>query len=287
MRIHDVIVIGAGLFGQTIAKTLRHQGRTVMVVDAQLPGSGSRPAACIMKPSWYESLGTDIHTPGLDLLDEVYGLKSITFEQYPTARAKSQLPKQVRAHWVNPQDILRGGPVKHAEAAEVAPNLVVLTDQTRLSARLVVVAAGVWVEELLPQFPQQSLKGISFFWPKTPTTQPNFIHPYAPYRQFMTFGMNGGIWAGDGTAILQKNWTDKRELRSYQRAMHYVGNRTKRGENYPCKWMTGLRPYASKIHKRPCIVGEVSPGLWVATGGAKNGTVLAGYAAYKIREETG
>ena len=93
MRIHDVIVIGAGLFGQTIAKTLRHQGRTVMVVDARLPGSGSRPAACIMKPSWYESLGTDIFTPGLDLLNEIYGLKSITFEQYPTARAKSQLPK--------------------------------------------------------------------------------------------------------------------------------------------------------------------------------------------------
>jgi glycine/D-amino acid oxidase-like deaminating enzyme len=46
--------------------------------------------------------------------------------------------------------------------------------------------------------------------------------------------------------------------------------------------LTGLRPYVPGA--KPCVLAEPHPGLWVVTGGAKNGTAAAGWAARKLSE---
>ena len=37
---------------------------------------------------------------------------------------------------------------------------------------------------------------------------------------------------------------------------------------------------------KPCLLEEIRPGLWVASGGAKNGMLAAGWAAHEICRRT-
>jgi glycine/D-amino acid oxidase-like deaminating enzyme len=84
-----------------------------------------------------------------------------------------------------------------------------------------------------------------------------------------------GIWAGDGTAIKPDNWTIERLQKSYERMRDFVAQ----DGGVPS---VGIRPYVPKA--KPAYVEEVQPGVWVATGGAKNGLVAAGWAAHRILE---
>lgn len=268
---HDAIIVGGGLFGQIIARALRAEGRDVAVYDDRRPEAGSIPAACLMKPSWFSGLGKDVYEPSLKLLDDLFGVKDVAFNLIPT-RA------QATVHWCDPVDILEG-PRCPATVEEVCPGYI-MAGGVRIEADLIVVAAGVWTEKLLPQYKQTAQKGVAFLWPEMKTVPA--IQVWAPYRQLVRFNRGDGLWVGDGTAIKAGNWTREREQQSLHRCTAYAAQYT-HGE-LPPTFLPGLRPYA-KGHK-PCLLEEVSPGLWVASGGAKNGTVAAGYCAHVIRERT-
>ena len=106
------------------------------------------------------------------------------------------------------------------------------------------------------------------------------IKPWAPYRQLVGFDRGDGLWVGDGTAIKVGNWTPQREAevmaREYKLARR-IGDVAPADE---MQRLYGIRPYSKEA--KPCLLGEVSPGLWVASGGAKNGTVAAGYCAHVL-----
>ncbi len=272
----DAVVVGGGLFGQIIAKGLRAQGREVVVLDAGRANAGSRPAACLMKPSWFSSLGKSVYEPSLELLDELYGVQELTFETRPKLA-------RVQVHWVPPAAILAPHPIV-AEVGGIAEQRV-LTDHGVFEAPLIVVAAGIWVQELLPQYRQVGQQGVAFLWPDV--VGPNFIQPWAPYRQMVGFDRGDGYWFSDGTAIKQENWTREREEASWNRAAVTTSDRLglgDRGKGLSAKTLLGVRPYARG--RKPCLLEEVRPGLWVASGGAKNGTLAAGYCAHVIRERT-
>lgn len=266
---HDVIVIGSGLFGQIVAKAMRVQGRSVLMIDALFDLAGSLPAACLMKPSWFSSMGKEIYEPSLKLLDDLYGVQDIVFETRPKL-AKATV------HWIPPAKILGEVP-RLAEVIGIEGNRV-LTKDDQFEAPLIVVAAGIWTEKLLPQYKQVGQQGVAFLWPGKELTQP-FIQPWAPYRQLVAFERGDGIWASDGTAIKMENWTREREEISQERV-----ERALPPQRVEPQLLLGIRPY-SKAHK-PCLLEEVRPGLWVASGGAKNGTLAAGYCAHMIRERT-
>ena len=272
----DAVIVGGGLFGQIVAAALRDQGREVLIIDARKPEAGSAPAACIMKPSWYESMGKEIYTPGLTLLDKLYGLQSVMFQIW----SKKTLHKvrKEKVHWIPPHLILEHFAMNEI-VTKVEPGWVGTRSGHCIEAPLIIVAAGIWTEKLLPQYKQQGQKGVAFLWPSTIVKTP-FIYNYAPYKQFLLFNRGDGAWAGDGTAIKQENWTEKRENDAYDRVTKY----TELASNRLYRKLIGVRPY-SKEHK-PCIIEEVTPGIWVASGGAKNGTVAAGYAAHVILEAT-
>lgn len=272
---HDAVIIGGGLFGQVIARGLRRQGRDVLVLDNREADAGSRPAACLMKPSWFSSLGKDVYDPALHILDELYGLCDLEFVTRPKL-------VRVKVHWVPPSEIL-GGRARNAQAVRVDSGLVVLETGEAITTRLVVVAAGIWTERLLPQYRQVGQKGVAFRWSDAHIPQP-FIQPWAPYRQLVAFNRGDGLWVSDGTAIKAENWTlerlDVSRLRATKSVSRHIAGR------WPSDIMTGIRPYA-KGHK-PCLLEEVEGmrGVWVASGGAKNGTLAAGYCAHIIRERT-
>jgi glycine/D-amino acid oxidase-like deaminating enzyme len=278
----DTVVIGAGLFGSIIAAKLRSQGREVLVVDDARPGAGSIPAACLMKPSWFSSLGKDVHEPALRCLDELYGVKDLTFKVGPVSTT---------VHWCDPRDILVGPDVKGratgvattaAGGLEVKVRLLEqegVTTFARIPASTVVVAAGIWTPELVPvEGGLAGQAGMAFLWPDERIEQP-FISPWAPYRQLVAFNRGDGLWVGDGTAIKAENWSSAREDASHHRCVTAIGS----AGLAPYQRLYGIRPYSKE---KPCYLREASPGLWVATGGAKNGTLAAGWAAQEIERAT-
>jgi glycine/D-amino acid oxidase-like deaminating enzyme len=271
----DVVVVGAGLFGQIIARALEKQGRVVAIIDAKYELAGSKPAACLMKPSWFSGLGKEIYEPSLALLDDLYGVHDLEFD----LRATKDLGrvKMGTVHWVDPARVLYPK-ANYAVVTKVEPGRV-WSEGKCLEARLVVVAAGIWTQALLPQYKQIAQRGTAFLFDRLKMLERPFIQPYAPYKQLVAFNRGDGVWVGDGTAIKRDNWTDAHTERSRRRCAEAID-----APEHMCTELSGIRPYA-KGHK-PCLLEEVFPGLWVASGGAKNGTLSAGWCAHVIKERT-
>ncbi len=277
----DAIVVGAGLFGQIITKALRAHDRDVVMLDANHAMAGSGPAACLMKPSWFSSLGRDVYKPSLRLLNELYDVQEVKFAMRPRVCNIGARLAYMNVPWIRPATILAPIPT-YADVSAVVPGRVETARGQVYEAPLIVVATGIWTERLLPQYRQQGQMGAAFLW-KDPIDEP-FIHPYAPYRQIVAFNRGDGLWVGDGTSIKQENWTADRLEISKERCADSVGrHRSERFNDGPIV-LQGIRPYA-KGH-RPCLLEEVTEGLWVASGGAKNGTIAAGYCAHVIRRQT-
>ncbi len=275
----DVVVVGAGLFGQIIARALEKQGRVVAIIDAKYELAGSKPAACLMKPSWFSGLGKEIYDPALALLDDLYGVHDLEFDL-----RSSKLDARLKAgtvHWVDPARVLYPK-ANYAVVDRVEPGKVFSQGEGGnrcLDARLVIVAAGIWTQRLLPQYRQVGQRGSAFLFDRLKMLETPFIQPYAPYKQLVAFNRGDGVWVGDGTAIKPDNWTQDRSNISRVRCADAIG-----APHNMCEELSGIRPYA-KGHK-PCLIEEVAPGLWVASGGAKNGTLSAGWCAHVIKERT-
>lgn len=268
----DAVVIGGGLFGSIIAAALSTRLDRVMIIDDARPGRGSLPAACLMKPSWFSGLGQDIWVPALRLLEELYGVHNLEFS---LAGFKSIV------HWCDPAAVLTGGDRLLGTVTRLWDNpahwSIGLQSGRVIEANRVVVATGHWAEELVPvDGGIKPLSGAAFLWPRQRIERP-FIRPgWAPYKQIVAFNRGDGLWCGDGTAILKHNWTAEREGQSLRRCADAVGMSPSRATT-----LWGVRPY-SKV--KPCYLANPQDDLWVATGGAKNGTLAAGWAAHMIRE---
>lgn len=273
----DAIVIGAGLFGSVIAAQLRSQGRSVTIIDNQEPAAGSRPAACLMKPSWFSSMGADVTRPSLELLDRLYGVHDIKFSVGKVA--------PVTVHWCNPAKILSEKFVNGTVYSIVNDNVYYRpaggSGLCEISAPLIVVAAGIWSTTLVPiEGGLKGQAGMALLFTEQAVDKP-FIQPWAPYRQLVAFNRGDGLWVGDGSAINHENWTKQREqdiLYRCQKATANVGHPEK-----GMKKLFGIRPYTKE---KPCYLKELYSGLWVATGGAKNGTISAGWCAHEISRRT-
>lgn len=262
----DVAVVGAGLFGSVIAAALRKGRASVLVIDDARPEAGSKPAACLMKPGWFSGLGKNVYDPALTLLDSLYGLRDVQFSVLGA--------KRVKVHWCDPAAILKPpdvrGFVQRIENTKGGHRLFVEGKET-VSARKVVVAAGIWTPQLVcVTVPVEAYSGEAYLWPKRKIDTP-FIRPWAPYKQVVAFNRGDGLWVGDGSTI--KNWNDARASASLSRCAEAVGMKEKPQRLF------GHRPFTRRT---PCYLEELRSGLWVATGGAKNGTILAGWCASEL-----
>jgi glycine/D-amino acid oxidase-like deaminating enzyme len=270
MSTHDTIVIGAGLFGCAIALELQERGERVLIIDSAHERRGSAPAACLMKPSWFSGLDKDVRDAALGVLGRLYDIQTLRF------RIARSLDTDVL--WIRPSSILQDSRLAEHTVRGVC-NLVegdsVRTHTgVRFSAPRIVVAAGVWSPFLLrldaslvrPQ------AGAAFLWTGLQTAPA--ISPWAPFRQLVKFDRGDGAWVGDGTSLKPESLDEARIQVSLERCTEFSGLRSTPDT------ITGFRPYVAKA--APAWVEELRPGLWVATGGAKNGTIAAGWAAHVI-----
>ncbi len=277
----DTIIIGGGLFGQVIAAALRDIGQEVLVLDRREPLAGSGPAACLMKPSWFAGLGREVHEPALAMLDRLYGVQDMPFDVHI---GKAGKVAQQTVHWIDPRKIL-SGPTETMNVLAVAPGKVILgpdrgTHYEQLVSTHVIVAGGVWTKELLPQYAQSAQRGMASLWPGIHPER-GIIKPWAPYRQLVGFDRGDGMWVGDGSAIKSANWSEDRERQIREREAKLATRLVpKMMDGIGHFELQGLRPYWKG--PGPCLLEEVQPGLWVASGGAKNGTIAAGWCAREL-----
>jgi len=276
----DAIVVGAGIFGSTIARALRADGRKVTVFDDRRPLNGSAPSGCLMKPSWFSSLGEGVYTPSLEMLDSLYGVKDIEFTIRPSGL-------KAKVHWVpnevitNTSDLtVLNEKVDSIELGRVTTIVPGSSTAKEYEAPLIVIAAGVWSRELATVPELIGKQGISFRLPHSHLSE-NTIQGWAPYKQAVVFQeTSSSIWAGDGTAIKPENWTEARADKSLDRMKKVTSFTSMSMRHATC----GIRPYVPKV--KGCFLEEQANGFWVATGGAKNGLVAAGWAAHEIVRKT-
>jgi glycine/D-amino acid oxidase-like deaminating enzyme len=268
---HEVVIVGSGLFGSIAATLARAEGHKVTVISNKQSQAASGASGCVLAPSWLASLDRRQIDTAMEVLKSLYAVHDMTFS--------TNLLKKFDAQRVDPREVL------------IEPNVFDKVDEVgdgyvRCGSKIwrgkVLVAAGVWCEELLEGLPpMRGLYGASLLIPGK-IEHPK-IHVYAPYRQAVAFQLDKNlVWFGDGTALVQKTWMKRgagsecieaTRLRAI-RLMKLAGDSSKVEIN------VGIRPYVEG-HKAGYFE-RVHKSTWVSTGGAKNGTVLAAWQAHRF-----
>lgn len=283
---HDVLIVGGGLFGCIIAKKLAVEGMNVCVIDDGRPLSGSQAAACLMKPGWASAMTSPEYDTAIDLLEGLFGpVTEVRLRARPTQ-------KQIPVSWLNPRTILhQDGNVEwvRGRVLEVTADNHVKTDcadggRRHDWARHVILCTGAWVKELVPELSAivTPKGGYAFTW--VGQIADPFLQVWAPYRQIIGFNRGPGeVWCGDGSALIEKTFTSCGSMhKSMERCVAALGDAV-RPEDGP-KILAGYRPYFSGV-KAPALVRTLRNGLHVATGGGKNGTLGAAWSAKQFVEK--
>lgn len=112
-----------------------------------------------------------------------------------------------------------------------------------------------------------------------------FITPWAPYKQLVGFNITPDrVWVGDGSALKASSMTPERELASLSRCSDALCDARGVDRVRLAQKLTGFRPYVKGL-KEPAYISQVGPRHTVVTGGSKNGTLGAAWAAFKIAEQ--
>lgn len=280
-----VVIVGAGLFGSIIGAHLRAQGHEVRLVSDQREGMGSLPAACLMKPSWASGMGKE-YDRAIDLLAKLYTVHTLEFDT-PPFRAI------VTAHWVDPAVVLAGdNNYRHARVMDWGKGWVELGNAITgergdtLYADHIIFATGQWAEEMDAALRGRLTgKGGWSFLLEGELQGRGLIHPWAPYRQLVAFQIAPRrIWVGDGAALKAESMTFERQQASQKRCLDALNGRLRPLGSRQLEVRRGFRPYVKGLDK-PAYINQVSPGVTVVTGGAKNGTLGAAWAARQIAEQ--
>ncbi len=268
----DVLVVGAGLFGSVAAALCRQAGMDVLVVDGRRAGSGSAAAACLFKPSWLSSLSADHQRMAFTVLDSLYGIGEV--------KLRTQLNLDMKLKWVPPHKILLPPDVTDT-VQTVQPGLVKLQAGGFVKAKHIYVATGRWGNELVKMPPITTRVGCAI---KFPGVLPyNAFEVWAPYRQAITFQITPKmIWFGDGTAILEKNYTSLHRESTERRLRAKLPATLHANLNLGGESIIGGRPFVDGM--KGGYLASPAPGVWVSNGGGKNGTVTAALHARQFLE---
>jgi hypothetical protein len=272
----DVIVIGNGIMGASIAGMFRLQGRDTLVIDSHRPLSGTGPCGGSVKPSAFTGLPKTANIPVLDTLEKLFGL---TKEQYHVHPSGELLKMDV---WRIDMDRVYGSAHEVVENSWIAQREgfpVVGYFQKGMevieTCRLLVVAAGMGTTKLLPEIILTAKQGVSFRF--SGQVENPFVQTWAPYKQVTVHNISPTeIWAADGSALKPENWSSERTLQSKERIKEAMGR-----TDGPTQIREGLRSFDT-LGKKPCLLTTVNERIWVAVGAGKFGCIAAGWAANEM-----
>ena len=206
-RKHNIIIVGAGLFGNVAAALARAEGHKVTVVADARPYRASPASGCVLAPSWLSALENKDVATAMAILDSLYGLKPMEFT--------GTLGIKFKAQRVHTPDVLKEPDIE-GQVTRVDDGVIQYSNSKgahNIPLRgKVLVCAGIWCGELLKGLPPiRGLYGASLRI-KGSLDVPR-INVWAPYRQAVAFTMQPGqVWFGDGSALIEKTWrTEERE----------------------------------------------------------------------------
>lgn len=279
---NDVIVVGGGIVGATIGKALKMQGREVLILDDNKALGGSRPSGGHIKPSWVPMLEHGTITKSLQMLERIWGVKSEEFMVRETEKHTTMFRVDMDKVMEYEKTMAK---VTSLAGLQKPHPVVNCTGLGVLQCKLLIVAAGVWCPELIKgigmKYRMQSKRGISFRY--SGKLKEPFIEQWAPYKQIVAHQQEANeIWVGEGSAILQANWTQERSKACEQRCREALET-----TQSPTSIYHGCRPYALPVDpSHPCLFLKLGPSAYLVTGTGKLGTVSAGWAAERIIKET-
>jgi glycine/D-amino acid oxidase-like deaminating enzyme len=293
----DNIVIGGGVIGRTIALALAEQKSKVVIIDSNTANAGTKASGGHLKPSWFGSMPKTEYSKALELLDRLWGVHEDKFRIYPT-KMKTVVYRVDTDKVLSPINnnyvklikgtVCRIYPKQHGTTVLYKSHLTKTSKE--LVCRNLIVATGVWVTELFPELQFQSKAGVSFRVQNTKLIEP-FISPWAPYKQVVAHQQSAQeVWIGDGSAILESNWTTERTNQCKARCLDSLRNKVTSSTNVHnsvVKTQQGVRAYpvVKKDKSLPCLYQQPANNIWVVSGAGKNGTIAAGWAAGRLIHE--
>lgn len=285
----DCIVVGKGILGATIAESLRKH-MEVLVIDCEYPMAGTSPSGGHLKPSWFGTMSKAEYEPAMELLDEIWGLTSDEFVIMGSLGLAKTKVYRVDTDKVTTKYTV--GKVTEVLNIEGEPEIKVQRGTTSIlkyRCKLLILATGVWAGAFDFGVECDPKQGVSFRMPGK-LNKP-FISPWAPYKQVVAHQQTeNSIWVGDGSAILSKNWTDKRTEECKARCQRTLGKKLVAYRNNPpapLEVRKGLRAYCTHPKSEPCLFKQVGPNIFLVTGAGKSGTIAAGFCARKILMHVG
>ena len=283
----EVVVIGAGVVGATIAEAFRKKEMDVCVLDDNDPEGGSKPCGGLIKPSPLMGLPDVDIRESLDVLESCFGLT----KEVMTIRPSGNLIKAGIFGVVMDNVFKIEKTTGHVWAYETNPNKVFFTPMEKdksveVKCKILVIAAGVCTKKLVPEaFVKDDLiakRGFSFHF--TGQVKDPFVKFWAPYKQITVHNTiyydEEIVWAGDGSALTLPSWYEGRIQEAYKR----VTDEMEPGHEY-IRTLRGLRSFVRNKKYKPCFLQEIDPHCWVATGSGKFGLISGGYSAKEIMKK--
>lgn len=273
----SVVIVGAGLFGSAVSKMLKAKGfNDVILIDSKKKGAASKCSAGVWKDSWINKSIRNQYDISLPVIEKNFGLEEVSF----VTEKGSEKFLYTDKDWI----LESGDNIIDVDVVKVSNLGVVVNvggvEQKILASKAVVVACGAYTDILLLNsgYP---LIGINRLWGTclhldSSIKIENKMSVWAPYRQSVYFRRyDGSYYFGDGSTVKNPTANDKRFQKVKPRLIENLVSCTDvQRDEFKFKSMTGFRPY---IDKGKDFIHQVDKRVFVATGGAKNSTILSGY----------
>lgn len=282
----DIIIVGSGLFGSMTAKYFRKKGLECLIIDNKQPMAASKCSFGVWKEGWInEKIRAEVDI-SLPILQEFFTIEEKEFfnmdkqevevmsfldcsqilnEPFEELTVKSIVDKRVICSGVD----------------EVLGEVEVVLN----AKKAVIVCAGIWTAELLsnystaPKLDNHYGATLEF---KQKIDMSRFGQ-WAPYRQNVLLKLSEKKFVfGDGATVKNPKDNDERVKKVSDRLVTHAADTigTLNPENIS-KVNEGYRPYLAKGGSGK-FVNKHDEGLYSATGGAKNSTILCGFIAQEL-----
>lgn len=279
----DFLILGGGVLGSSFALFLNSINASFKIIDASLPESGMEACGGLIKPSPLMGMSNKEIDNCLENLNCSSGLSEIQMILKPSG---NRLKVNV---FVLSMDTIRKLNKTSGTILEILPKekAAKYYDNGRnkiikISAKYgVLIALGANCFDFLPDcFERKKYKikkGFSFHFEGQ--IDAPFVKFWAPFKQITIHNhIHDGeslIWAGEGSALLLKNWNDSRINEGLARIKKEIGNKL-------IRTIIGQRSFYEGV--KPCFFKEIEPKVWLSTGSGKFGCISAGWTIEKIKE---
>lgn len=276
----DVIIIGSGLFGSMTAKHFINNGMDVIVLDREHEMSASKCSFGIFKMGWIKKI-QDLVLNGLEVITQNTEYKQVDFFDLDKE-------ERIQMDFIDCSLILNH-PYKKEKVDKIIQKRVICeSGNVYFAKKAIIVAAGVWTNQILAQSGIKPRTMIDAYWGATFDVEKNInisrIYQWAPYKQCVLFKNENGFVFSDGSTVKNPSTDDKRLEKVGNRMMAHLYDSVQISidVNSIKRVKEGYRPY---ISKEASFIQQHQDFVWSATGGAKNSTVLCGYIAKTLFEQ--